>query len=250
MRHLRVLLLALVPACVNLDFDEAGEDLGLDPNSLNILFIGNSLTYTNDLPNMVGALLDSADYGPVDIRWETNANSGLEDHWFGGEVRPMIAGGGWDFVIMQQGPSATTGRPSLLEYSKRFGEIIRESGAEPALYMVWPADDRQFDWDGVRDSYAWAADSAMGLFMPAGEGWRVAWEADSTLPFYSADGFHPTVLGTYLAALVIFERLTGDTPVGLPDQFRLASGPLVIITPARAVVLQNAAHEVNRRESP
>ena len=94
------------------------------------------------------------------------------------------AAGGWDFVIMQQGPSATEGRPSLLEYSKRFGEMIRESGAEPALYMVWPAEDRPFDWDGVRDSYAMAADSAMGLFMPAGEGWRVAWESDSTLPFY------------------------------------------------------------------
>jgi len=249
MRYFRLLVLAAIPACVGLDFDEGGGSLGLDPNSLNILFIGNSLTFTNDLPNMVGALIDSAGHGPVDVRWETNANFGLEDHWFGGEVRPLILAGGWDFVIMQQGPSATEGRPSLLEYAKRFGEIIREGGAEPALYMVWPADDRPFDWDGVRDSYSMAADSALGLFLPAGEGWRVAWESDSTLPFYSADGFHPTVLGTYLAALVIFEQLTGETPVGLPNEFRLASGPLVIITPARAVVLQNAAHEVNRRES-
>jgi hypothetical protein len=249
MRYLRLLLIVVIPGCLNLDFEEEQTDLGLDPASLNILFIGNSLTFTNDLPNMLGALIDSADQGPVDVRWKTEPNLGLQDHWVRGEVLPMIEGGGWDFVIMQQGPSATEGRPSLLEYSKRFGDAIRASGAEPALYMVWPADDRAFDWDGVRESYAMAADSAMGLFLPAGEGWRVAWEADSTLPFYSTDGFHPTVLGTYMAALVIFERLTGETPIGLPDRFQMKSGPTVSITPARAVILQNAAREVNERES-
>ncbi len=248
MRYLRIMLLVVIPGCLNLDVEEAQVGQGLDPDNLNILFIGNSLTYTNDLPNMLGALIDSAAQGPVDVRWKTEPNLGLQDHWFGDEVRPMIEGGGWDFVIMQQGPSATEGRPSLLEYSKRFGEIIRESGAKPALYMVWPADDRSFDWDAVRASYAMAADSAGGVFLPAGEGWRVAWEADSTLPFYSADGFHPTVLGTYMAALVIFEQLTGETPVGLPDKFRMKSGPTVSITPERAVILQIAAHEVNERE--
>ena len=54
---------------------------------------------------------------------------------------------------MQQGPSATEGRPSLLEYAEFFADEIRAVGAEPALYMVWPSQARSFDFEGVSDSY-------------------------------------------------------------------------------------------------
>jgi hypothetical protein len=61
--------------------------------------------------------------------------------------------------------------------------------------MVWPSSARDFDWDGVRDSYRMAADRAGGIFLPAGEAWREAWERDASLLLYGVDGFTPARSG-------------------------------------------------------
>jgi hypothetical protein len=145
---------------------------------------------------------------------------------------------------MQQGPSATEGRPSLLEYAERFATPIRAAGAVPALFMVWPSSAREFDWDGVRDSYRMAADRAGGLFLPAGEAWREAWKQDPTLLLYGTDGFHPSPTGTYLAALVIAERLTGRSAVGMTRELRTRAGTRISVPAGTALLLQEAAHAV------
>src|SRR5512139_3358719 len=85
------------------------EEEPLDPAALNILFVGNSLTYTNDLPGVVAALIDSAGLGPVAVRSVAFPNFGLEDHWVQGGALQQLGRTGWDYVVMQQGPSATEG---------------------------------------------------------------------------------------------------------------------------------------------
>jgi len=219
----------------------------LDPAALNILFVGNSLTYTNDLPGMVAALIDSAGLGPVAVRSVAFPDFGLEDHWNQGGARTQLGREGWDFVVLQQGPSATEGRPSLLEYTELFAGPIRAAQAQPALYMVWPAAARSFDWDGVRDSYQMAAELVDGLFLPAGEAWREAWKEDAGLTLYGADGFHPSPLGTYLAALVIAERLTGRSAVGMAGVLRTRQGTQISVSAPTALLLQEAAHRVVAR---
>lgn len=219
----------------------------LDPDATNILFVGNSLTYTNDLPGMVAALLDSAGLGPATVASVAYPNYGLEDHWAQGRVQQQLAREGWDLVVMQQGPSATEGRPSLLEYAQRFAAPIRDAGAEPALYMVWPASSRSFDWDGVRDSYQMAAEQSGGLFLPAGEAWREAWQRDPSLALYGADGFHPSPLGSYLAALVIAERVTGRSAVGMAREIVTRQGVRITVPAALAQLLQESAHAVSLR---
>jgi hypothetical protein len=52
--------------------------------------------------------------------------------------------------------------------------------------------------------------------MPVGDAWREAWAADSKLALYGPDGFHPSLMGTYLAALVIYRQLTEVAPPALP----------------------------------
>lgn len=180
---------------------------------LRVLFIGNSLTYSNDLPGMLAALLRDAG---VDATVASLAfpNFGLQDHWEIRDTHDVIAEG-WDVVVLQQGPSATEGRPSLLEYSQAFDGPIREAGGVPALYMVWPSEARSFDVQGVSDSYAAAADRVGGLLFPAGEAWLDARELDEDIALYGGDGFHPSPLGTHLAALVMYEQLTGADPRGL-----------------------------------
>ncbi len=215
-----------------------------DGEGLRLLFIGNSLTYTNDLPGLLKNMLKQADVEVGRIESVAFPNFGLQDHWVHGQARAAIAKGGWDIVVFQQGPSATEGRPSLLEYSQRFAEEIRAVGARPALYMVWPSSVRAFDFDGVSDSYQTAAEGIDGLLFPAGEAWRAAWRREATLALYSADRFHPSLLGSYLAALVMFEQITGRDLRTLPAVIPTTAGD-VTMTPELAILLQEAAIEAN-----
>jgi hypothetical protein len=219
----------------------------LDPVGSNgvvrVLFIGNSLTQFNDLPGMLDSLLEEAGLEPTPVSIARPA-TGLEDHWAIEATHDRIAEG-WDVVVLQQGPSATEGRPSLLEYAQRFDTPIREAGAVPALYMVWPAESRSFDFPGVSDSYSDAADLIDGLLFPAGEAWLDAWEMDEDLPLYGKDRFHPSPLGTYVAALVMYEQLTGLDPrkltSGIPG-FSEAATETQLETMRRAAHLANAEH--------
>lgn len=217
--------------------------------SLSILFIGNSLTYANDLPGLLVALVDSVGDGPLEAVDVSRGNYGLEDHWVTATTRNALNQGGWDLVVIQQGPSATEGRPSLIEYSGLFADEARKVGAELALYMVWPSLVRFFDFDGVFDSYHTAAENEDALFFPSGEAWRVAWESDADLALYGPDEFHPSLLGTYLAALVMFEQVTGRSPVGLPAALRTRDGVGYSINEQTAHALQLAAQEANRRHA-
>jgi hypothetical protein len=209
-----------------------------------VLFIGNSLTYTNDLPGMLAAMIDSAGAEPTFFESRTLPNFGLEDHWQTG-AREAIASRAWDIVVLQQGPSATEGRPSLLEFSARFNDDVRKGGGRVALYMVWPAAVRDFDFDGVSESYRLAAEQVDGLLFPAGEAWRAAWRIDSTLTLYGDDGFHPSILGTYVAALVMFEQLTGLPVERASASFQTPAGLLVSIPDETAEILKAAATEAN-----
>lgn len=226
----------------------AGPDISSGPPpeaDVTILFVGNSLTYTNDLPGMVERLLvEHGQVGTVYTESVAFPNFGLVDHWALGTARSRIREGGWDYVVIQQGPSATEGRPSLLQYSAIFAGEASAVGARLALYMVWPSASRSFDFDGVSDSYATAAEQTGSLLFPAGEAWRAAWVTDPDLPLYGPDGFHPSVSGTCLAALVMYQQISGRDPRALPDEIPLGSGPLEL-PPDVADALHDAAVAAN-----
>jgi hypothetical protein len=214
---------------------------GLAP-PLHVLFIGNSLTYSNDLPAMFTELAAAAGKPRPFVRAVTAPGLSLEDQWNRGDAQKAIAVGGWDFVVLQQGPSASPEGTLLLRtYSRKFAELIRKGGARPVLYMVWPSVARRDDFDGVALSYRDAAKDVRGLLCPAGEAWRAAWKRDPGLAFYSADGLHPTAMGTYVAALTFYGVLYGQSPVGLPGVLALPGGVRVDIPEVQARTLQEAA---------
>ena len=186
-----------------------------DPD-LRILFIGNSLTYVNDLPSLVQRLGRSDPARAVTVSSVTFGGYSLEDHWNQGDALAAIRQGGWDLVVMQQGPSALPeSRTNLIEWTTRFATEIRKVGARPALYMVWPPLERESDWNAVTASYAAAATAVNGLLFPAGEALRSARRADPGMPLFESDGFHPSPLGSAGAALVIYAVAARVSPVGL-----------------------------------
>ena len=184
---------------------------------LRVLFVGNSLTAANGLPEMVEALSRATGASTVDATAVTTNNFSLEDHWNQGPARATLAKGGWSMVVLQQGPSSLPeSRVLLRDYARRFAADAAHVGARTALYMVWPSKTRDRDFDAVSESYALAAQDVAGTLLPAGDAWREAWRRDPSLTLYADDGFHPSGLGSYLAALTIWRGLSAQSAIGLP----------------------------------
>jgi hypothetical protein len=215
----------------------------------HILFIGNSLTAANQMPALFVALAESAKVSPlptVDIDW--HPDFALIDHWNIGEPQPVISNGKYAVVILQQGPSSVeVNRDTLRLAAKLFAPLIRSAGGVPAMLAVWPTSDRLVDFDRATESYRLAAADVGGMMIPSGEVWRAAWKRDPSLAFYSADGLHPSTLGSYAMALSVFGILYDRSVVGLPSTLRLTDGSELRVDPATALLVQQAADEANHQ---
>ena len=114
-----------------------------------ILFIGNSLTYVNDVPGILQALADSAGGERLAVASLALPNYALIDHWVDGIAQREIAKGGWAWVVMQQGwTPAGIYRDTLRLATRNFGAVIAKVGAKAALYQTWPPVDRPNDFAG------------------------------------------------------------------------------------------------------
>ena len=205
------------------------------------LFIGNSYLYLADLPGIVQALADS---GGVKLAVETVAGPDLAliDHWGGGPARNEVIKPGWEWVILQQGPSSVeVNRDTLRLATKLFADLMKSTGtAKPALFSAWPQASRLVDFPRAIESYQLAAQDVGGIMLPIASAWLGAWSRNPNVQLY-ADGLHPSLEGAYLSSLVIYGRLLGRTTSGLPRGFTLKTGASFQIDSALAAMLQAAA---------
>jgi hypothetical protein len=162
-----------------------------------------------------------------------------------GDAPEVLASGRWDAVVLQQGPSALPESQVNLRTWAR-GRRRAEAGRAAALYQVWPERYRIAVFPDVLASYRNAARASRSELFPAGDAWRAAWRRDPKLQLYGTDGFHPSRLGTYLAALVIYAGLVKASPIGLPRVVPMPNGRYSLPA-ARARLLQQAAAEALRR---
>lgn len=228
--------------------DEQGPGAPPPTDRVRVLFIGNSLTFANDLPKILEAIADSAGVKRLETVDISVGNTALSDHYLFGRARNVIRQGGWNYVVLQQGPSAVpANRDSLRMFVQAFATDIRSVGATPAIYMVWPMTERSFDYDRVVESYTLAATDVDGLLFPGGEAMRAARARDASLPLLESDGYHPSAMGSYLVALSMFGILYDRSPTGLPARFETRDGAIVTVQPQIASLLQNVAAEANER---
>jgi len=229
------MLLVALPATAACGQDATAPEL--DDAEYRILFIGNSLTYENDLPGAVATVAGARgrDVSVASVAWP---NYALEDHWYDG-VGDVIRALSPDAVVMQQGPSSLPeSQLHLATWADSLSRVAKEIGATPAMLMVWPPPGYSFD--AVRDSYRRAAEQTGGAFIPAGEALRALnAQAPGSSPF-GRDGFHPSDVGTVLAAYVVVGTLLGESSQGLDTRLSARNDGRSIDVEGAAVGLMQA----------
>ena len=220
-------VLLTAPACGGAD--------GGGERPLRVLFVGNSLTATNDLPQAFRALAE-AGRRPIETQMVAPGGVSLEEHWRSTGALQALDEGRWDVVVLQQGPSTLPGsRAHLRTWTRRWADEARAHGARPALLGAWPEAARREALQGAIDSHAEAASASDATLLPVAAAWRAALRRDSRLELYGPDGFHPSQLGTRLAALVVYAGLTGADPARLPLEVDDTVAPVLRAAAAEAL---------------
>lgn len=175
-----------------------------------ILFVGNSLTYTNDLPYIVKK--EAASRG-IKIKTKMLAfpNYAIVDHWNEGEVQRLIRNGKFDYVVIQQGPSSQReGRKMLFESGAMLKKLCSQSDVELVYFMVWPSRTYYNTFDGVIKNHREAAKENEAILCPVGEVWKAHFDQTNDYSYYGPDGFHPSLRGSQVAAETIVNTLFNE----------------------------------------
>jgi hypothetical protein len=207
------------------------------PSTGSILFVGNSLTYTNDLPSLVAQVARAAQ-DSVGVGMAAGGNLAVIDHTNGAtDAVARIDGGDWTFVVLQQGPTpAGICRDTLIIAAMRLAPHVREAGGRVALFLPWARQGSPGSLASAAESGTLAARAVGGVAIPVGLAWKLALEADPTLPLYGPDGYHPAPAGSLLAALTIYDRVFGRDVRAIPAAalapLSLGAGRLQLLTTA------------------
>lgn len=172
-----------------------------------ILFVGNSLTYSNNLPEIVKERAVQKGY-KVTADVLAKPNYAILDHWAEGEVQEMVKNGNYDYLVIQQGPSSQAwGRQVLFEYGEKFNALCSSNGVKLVYFMVWPSRSYYDTFPGVITNYRDASNNTNSILCPVGEVWKNYFDRTNDFSYYGVDGFHPSLQGSLVAAQVITDRL-------------------------------------------
>lgn len=221
--------------------------LGADaPKELRVLFIGNSLTSVNNLPEMIAGMAESTGRELI-IGRQLVGGATLEKHWKEGKALARIKEGPWDYVVLQGMSTETyTNRDGFLQNGRLFDAEIKKAGAKPILYMTWALENAPEKSAAIEEAYLALGREMHATIVPAGIAWRslTGAGAKSGIVLYNPDHKHPTATGTYLTACVFYRTLFGRPSLGLPGTIERAGKALATLSKENAELLQKAADAV------
>lgn len=191
-------------------------------DTLNILFVGNSYTYYNNMPQLVSVLSDSTDTKLL-TRKSTVGGVTLKNHWLGErglKTKEKIAAGGYDIVVIQGHSMETIDAPEdFKEYSKELCNFARAHGAKPYFYMTWGREKVPQYQEEITAMYEEVARQNAAGLIPVGKAWELARNLRPDLELFVPDGSHPSAIGSFLIASVFTKAFTGELPKSLPSRF-------------------------------
>ncbi len=200
---------------------------------VSVLFIGNSFTFTHDIPAQLVNLASSDARSPVDLEVSASTIPGgtLKQAWSDGKALKMLQSRHVDYVVLQDWsiwPFRDDVRSGAYEAFGKWAAAARQAGAQPVLYQTWAdkadSDSYKPDWPyaGLTPASAQATiESAsrelasmyqLPIVDVGGPFIRLAGEP-ATPDLYGGDSHHPSQAGAYLAAAIMFKALTAEEPM-------------------------------------
>lgn len=199
-----------------------------------VLFIGNSYTYQNNMPQMVSEIALS--FGDTLI-YDSNTPGGatFNMHSTNQQTLSKINQKQWDYVVLQaqsQEPSFPPGQVANNTYP--YAEILvdsihaNSSCTEPLFFMTWgrkygdtsncvaypPVCTYLGMQERLRTRYLEMVFLHNASCSPVGMAWKTSIAIDSALNLYSSDDSHPSIYGSYLAACTFYASIFKKSPVG------------------------------------
>ena len=175
---------------------------------MRILMLGNSFTFTNDMPKMLAGLTGA------EVVQHTRGGAHLAEHLdpdadLGSRTQAALANERWDYVIIQElshGPITAPER--FFSSVKQLCRQAKGNGAVPVLYATWPYQQGGaklaglgLDYEDMAhrlfDAYHQAARENGALVADVGQRF---YELSETQNLYVEDGFHPNESGSRIAA--------------------------------------------------
>ncbi len=221
---------------------------------MRVLFVGNSYTFFNDMPEQVAALAAS-DLGAPALETERVVQGGatLKLHYHVTGAKQRIEEGGFSHVVLQDNSAGPLLDPDEFRvYVALLAELAKARGAEVLLFETWARaaghGAYDADWSGrspaeflrrVAAEYAGAAAKLGARVVPVGTAWAEALSRHPALDLFDEDLHHASPLGSHLTAAVFYAWLTGRDPTPCP--FRAPK-----VDPDEGLMVRAVAHDVVR----
>jgi hypothetical protein len=198
-----------------------------------ILFIGNSYTAANKLPDVFLEIVkDSGRPTPV-VKSSTPGGRTLKQHLGIAGSMKLVDEGGWDVVVLQgqsQEPAIAekdeSVRNDFLESAAALCARVRAKSPKARIYFYetwarhadyWKAAKKGPDVGAnpkemqarLRKWYGVVAKDNGATFVPCGDAWELNYASTSPLRLHTKDHSHPEFVGTYLNALIFFGKIYG-----------------------------------------
>lgn len=177
--------------------------------SLNLLFIGNSHTYYNDMPLLVKRRAENIGY-TCHVTMLAHPGWFLSQHAQDPEARFNILHGGYDYVVLQEHAHPFGPEEGFFTAAHSLGAWIRETEAVPVIYETWAKKDEPHLQPHMNEVHEKVAADINALLAPVGEGWWDYIKSWPGLEMYAEDGTHASPAGSDFAAKMIWETIRAD----------------------------------------
>lgn len=159
---------------------------------LNVLFIGNSLTSRNNLPEIIAAMASTSDR-ELSFTAHLVGGATLKKHWDDGKALAKIKEGHWDCVVLQDfSRESYVDREEMFKYGRLFDAEIRKAGSKPVLYMTWALENDAEKYPAIVEAYSALAKEIHAQRIPAGAAWyTITIDPKPAYQLYVADHKHP-----------------------------------------------------------
>lgn len=183
---------------------------------MKALFIGNSHTYMNDMPELTRRMIEDATGQPCSVTMLAYSGRSLkwhmEEEYF--SERFSILHGDYDFCVIQEQAHPMPDEQDTITNASRIIELCKRANTKPVIFETWAEKRKSENQAEMNRRYRSFAENQNVLLAPIGEVWSAAMKELSDLgtDLYFRDGEHASAVGDYLVSMVLTRTITGKLP--------------------------------------